>query len=96
MAPKVDMKRSMTSHRTWVNDAIKRAEKFIGDNPDGLTSGDQEKTISKVNAEYSIYPLQKFRITQFDEISGYTLHNLTKFCITQFDEISRYTFCYTI
>ena len=43
MAPKVDMKRSMTSHRTWVNDAIKRAEKFIGDNPDGLTtSGDQE------------------------------------------------------
>ena len=45
MAPKVDMKRSMTSHRTWVNDAIKRAEKFMGDNPDGLiTSGDQEAT----------------------------------------------------
>ena len=31
MPPKVDMKRSMTSHRTWVNDAISRAEKFIGD-----------------------------------------------------------------
>ena len=43
MAPKVDMKGSMTSHRTWVKDAIKRAEKFMGDNPDGLiTSGDQE------------------------------------------------------
>ena len=43
MAAKVDIKRSMTSHRTWVNDAIKRAEKFLGDNPDGLiTTGDQE------------------------------------------------------
>ena len=43
MAAKVDIKKSMTSHRTWVNDAIKRAEKFLGDNPDGLiTTGDQE------------------------------------------------------
>ena len=45
MAAKVDIKKSMTSHRTWVNDAIKRAEKFLGDNPDGLaTTGDQEAT----------------------------------------------------
>ena len=43
MAPKIDVKRSMTSHRAWVNDAIKWAEKFMGGNPDGLTtSGDQE------------------------------------------------------
>ena len=43
MATKVDIKKSMTSHRTWVNDAIKRAEKFLGDNPDSLaTTGDQE------------------------------------------------------
>ena len=45
MATKVDMKRSMTSHRSWVNDAIRRAEKFIGDYPGGLvTTGDQEAT----------------------------------------------------
>ena len=52
MPPKVDIKRSMTSHRTWVNDAINRAEKFIGDNPDGLTtSGDHkaaEELIEKI------------------------------------------------
>ena len=35
---KVDLKKSMTSHRTWVNNAIGRAEKFIGDNPTGLTT----------------------------------------------------------
>ena len=35
---KVDLKKSMTSHQTWVNDAVGWAEKFIGDNPDGLTS----------------------------------------------------------
>ena len=45
MATKVNVKRSMASHRTWVNDAIKWAEKFLGDNPDGLiTTGDQEAT----------------------------------------------------
>ena len=45
MATKVDMKRSMTSHRSWVNEAITRAEKFIGDYPGGLiTTGDQEAT----------------------------------------------------
>ena len=43
MAPKVDMKGPMTSHRAWVNGVIKRAEKFLGGNPDGLiTSGNQE------------------------------------------------------
>ena len=52
MAPKVDLKRSMTSHRTWVNDAVLRAEKFIGDNTDGLTTlGDKmvaERLIEKI------------------------------------------------
>ena len=38
MAPKIDVKRSMTSHRAWVNDAIKWAEKFLGDRPDGITT----------------------------------------------------------
>ena len=38
MAPKVDVKRSMTRHRTWVNNAVNRAVKFIGDRPDGLTT----------------------------------------------------------
>ena len=43
MAPKIDMKGPMTSHRAWVNGVIKRAEKFLGGNPDGLiTSGNQE------------------------------------------------------
>ena len=43
MAPKGDMKRSMKSHRTRVNDAIKRAKEFMGDTLDGLiTSGVQE------------------------------------------------------
>ena len=37
------VKSSMTSHSTWVNTAINRAERFIGDHPDGLTtSRDQE------------------------------------------------------
>ena len=36
MAPK-------DAHRAWVNNVIKRAEKFLGGNPDGLiTSGNQE------------------------------------------------------
>ena len=52
MAPKVDLKRSMTSHRTWVNNAVLRAEKFIGDNADGLTTlGDKmvaERLIEKI------------------------------------------------
>ena len=43
MGPKVDLKRSMTSHKNWVNDAIQRAVKFMGNNPDGLcTPGDQK------------------------------------------------------
>ena len=52
MPAKVDMKRSMTSHNTWVKDSINRAERFMGDNPDGLTtSGDQkvaERLIEKI------------------------------------------------
>ena len=45
MATKVNVKRSMTSHRSWVNDAIKWAKEFLKDNPDGLiTTGDQEAT----------------------------------------------------
>ena len=48
----VDLKRSMTSHNTWVNDSIKRAKKFIDDNPDGLsTPGDRkvaERLIGKI------------------------------------------------
>ena len=35
----------MTRRRSWVNDAINWAEKFIGDYPGGLiTTGDQEAT----------------------------------------------------
>ena len=43
MAPKVDVKRSMTRHRTWVDMAINRAERFIGDHPDGLTTSSAHK-----------------------------------------------------
>ena len=43
MPPKVNVKRSMTSHRTWVNNAINRAEKFIGDHPNGLTNSNAHK-----------------------------------------------------
>ena len=54
---KVDLKKSMTSHWTWVNNAIGRAEKFIGDNPDGLaTSRDVKKAkelIGKIKEKLS-------------------------------------------
>ena len=43
MATKVDIKKSMTSHRTWVTNAINRAEKFIGDHPNGLTNSNAHK-----------------------------------------------------
>ena len=36
----------MTSHQTWVNDAVGWAEKFIEDNPDGLTTP-WDETIAK-------------------------------------------------
>ena len=42
MPPKVNVKRSMTSHTTWVNNAVNRAVKFIGDRPDGLTTSSAE------------------------------------------------------
>ena len=44
MATKVNIKRSMASHRTYVNNAIKRAEKFIADHPNGLTNSHAHKT----------------------------------------------------
>ena len=47
MATKVNIKRSMASHRTYVNDAIKRAEKFIADHPNGLTNSHAHKVAEK-------------------------------------------------
>ena len=55
MATKVDIKKSMTSHRTYVNNAIKRAEKFIADHPNGLTNARAHK-----NAEKQIEEIEEY------------------------------------
>ena len=51
----VNVKRVMTSHRTWVTDAINRAEKFIGDHPNGLTNSNAhraaEERIEKIKGK---------------------------------------------
>ena len=55
MATKVNIKRSMASHRTYVNNAIKRAEKFIADHPNGLTNSHAHKTAEEQIDEIKEY-----------------------------------------
>ena len=53
----VDPKRSIASHKRWVTNAVGRAEKFLGGNPNGLTSPrhvkDAEKLIVEIEEKLS-------------------------------------------
>ena len=48
---KVDPKRSIRSHKSWVTNAVGRAEKFLGGHPNGLTTPRQVKDAEKLVVE---------------------------------------------
>ena len=48
---KVDPKRSVASHKRWVTNAVGRAEKFLGGNPNGFTNPRDIKDAEKLVAE---------------------------------------------
>ena len=54
---KVDPKRSIRSHKSWVTNAVGRAEEFLGEHPDGLATSrdvkDVEELVEKVKEKLS-------------------------------------------
>ena len=48
---KVDPKRSIRSHKSWVTNAVGRAEKFLGTHPNGLTTPRHAKDAEELIAE---------------------------------------------
>ena len=56
MPPK-DPKKSIRSHKTWVTNAVGRAEEFLGEHPDGLVNPrnvkDAEELIEEIKEKLS-------------------------------------------
>ena len=48
---KVDPKRSIASHKRWVTNAVGRAEKFLGEHPNGLTTPRHVTKAEELTAE---------------------------------------------
>ena len=48
---KVDPKKSIRSHKTWVTDAIGRAGEFLGEHPDGLATSEDVKDAEELVEE---------------------------------------------
>ena len=54
---KVDPKRSVRSHKNWITNAVGRAEEFLGEHPDGLTTPrdvkDAEELVEEIKEKLS-------------------------------------------